>query len=79
MTSTSPAFAYTIVYVDDVDASLAFVERAFGLARRFLVETGDYGEGRSKGTPGAKHGRLLSSRRKAIGAEAHRGDSPPVR
>lgn len=44
MTSTSPAFAYTIVYVDDVDASLAFVERAFGLARRFLVETGDYGE-----------------------------------
>ena len=37
-------FAYTIVYVHDVAASLAFFERAFGLARRFLVDTGDYGE-----------------------------------
>ena len=41
---TTPAFAYTIVYVDDVEASLAFFESAFGVARRFLVETGDYGE-----------------------------------
>ncbi len=41
---TAPSFAYTIVYVDDVEASLAFFEDAFGLARRFLVETGDYGE-----------------------------------
>ena len=41
---TTPAFAYTIVYVDDVESSLAFFESAFGLARRFLVETGDYGE-----------------------------------
>ena len=37
-------FAYTIVYVQDVAASLEFFERAFGLARRFLVDTGDYGE-----------------------------------
>ena len=37
-------FAYTIVYVQDVAASLDFFERAFGLARRFLVDTGDYGE-----------------------------------
>ncbi|KNZ34003.1 MAG: glyoxalase [Methylibium sp. NZG] len=37
-------FAYTIVYVSDVAASLAFFERAFGLARRFLHEGGDYGE-----------------------------------
>jgi lactoylglutathione lyase len=36
--------AYTIVYVSDVAASLAFFERAFGLARRFLHESGGYGE-----------------------------------
>jgi len=35
---------YTIVYVADVSASLAFFERAFGLARRFLHESGGYGE-----------------------------------
>ena len=37
-------FGYTILYVPDVAASLAFFEKAFGLSRRFLAETGDYGE-----------------------------------
>ena len=37
-------FAYTIVYVADVAASLDFYERAFGLQRRFLHESGAYGE-----------------------------------
>ncbi|MGL4230380.1 MAG: VOC family protein [Casimicrobium sp.] len=37
-------FSYTIVYVPDVAASLAFFEKAFGLSRRFLHESGDYGE-----------------------------------
>ena len=37
-------FTYTIVYVADVAASLDFFERAFGLKRRFMVETCDYGE-----------------------------------
>lgn len=37
-------FAYTIVYVADVAASLDFWERAFGLQRRFLHESGAYGE-----------------------------------
>lgn len=37
-------FAYTIVYVADVTASLAFFEAAFGLKRRFLHESGAYGE-----------------------------------
>ena len=36
--------AYTIVYVSDVAASLAFFEQAFGLSRRFLHESGGYGE-----------------------------------
>lgn len=37
-------FGYTIVYVPDVEASLAFFEKAFGLPRRFLHESGTYGE-----------------------------------
>jgi catechol 2,3-dioxygenase-like lactoylglutathione lyase family enzyme len=35
---------YTILYVPDVSASLQFFERAFGLKRRFLHESGTYGE-----------------------------------
>ncbi len=35
---------YTIVYVPDVGRSLSFFESAFGLARRFLHESGTYGE-----------------------------------
>jgi lactoylglutathione lyase len=35
---------YTIIYVPSVEASLRFHEQAFGLVRRFLHESGDYGE-----------------------------------
>ena len=35
---------YTIIYVPNVSASLSFFEIAFGLTRRFLHESGDYGE-----------------------------------
>lgn len=37
-------FGYTIVYVPDVAASLDFFEKAFGFTRRFLHESGTYGE-----------------------------------
>jgi catechol 2,3-dioxygenase-like lactoylglutathione lyase family enzyme len=37
-------FAYTILYVSDVSRSLSFFEEAFGLTRRFLHESGCYGE-----------------------------------
>lgn len=37
-------FGYTIVYVADPGASLGFFERGFGFARRFLHESGGYGE-----------------------------------
>jgi lactoylglutathione lyase len=37
-------FGYTILYVRDVPASLAFYERAFGQRRRFLHESGQYAE-----------------------------------
>ena len=37
-------FRYTILYVDNVAASIDFYERAFALDRGFLHESGDYGE-----------------------------------
>lgn len=35
---------YTIVYVPDVAASVEFFEKAFGVGRRFVHESGTYGE-----------------------------------
>ncbi|WP_423678871.1 MULTISPECIES: VOC family protein [unclassified Undibacterium] len=37
-------FAYTIIYVPEVAASLSFFEKAFGCRRRFLDDSGMYGE-----------------------------------
>ncbi|MEJ2022741.1 MAG: VOC family protein [Maritimibacter sp.] len=37
-------FRYTILYVEDVAASLEFYKAAFGLETGFLHESGDYGE-----------------------------------
>jgi uncharacterized glyoxalase superfamily protein PhnB len=37
-------FGYTILYVDDVEASLVFYEQAFGLVRRMLDDEKSYGE-----------------------------------
>lgn len=37
-------FGYTIIYVPDVSASLTFFEQAFRLKRKFLHESGTYGE-----------------------------------
>lgn len=37
-------YRYTILYVADVPATLDFYQRAFGFARLFLHESGDYGE-----------------------------------
>lgn len=36
-------FGYTIIYTHDVEASVSFFEKAFGLQRRFVHESG-YGE-----------------------------------
>jgi lactoylglutathione lyase len=36
--------AYVILYVDDVEATLNFYERAFGLTRRMLDDEKNYGE-----------------------------------
>ena len=37
-------FRYTILYVDDVTNTIEFYERAFGLNRKMIHESGDYGE-----------------------------------
>jgi lactoylglutathione lyase len=37
-------FGYTILYVSDVAASLAFYERALGQRRRFVHDSGQYAE-----------------------------------
>lgn len=37
-------FAYTLLYVKDVSRAVEFYEKAFGLRRRFVSETGDYAE-----------------------------------
>jgi len=37
-------FGYAIAYVRDVERSVAFYERAFGLKRRFIDGSGQYGE-----------------------------------
>lgn len=37
-------FGYTIIYVLDVEKALAFYEEAFGLKRKFLHESKEYGE-----------------------------------
>ncbi|NOR61209.1 MAG: VOC family protein [Rhodobacteraceae bacterium] len=37
-------FGYTIIYVENVEATLEFYQQAFGFARKMLYETGGYGE-----------------------------------
>jgi lactoylglutathione lyase len=37
-------FGYTILYVEDVPATLAFYGKAFGLATRYTHESSSYGE-----------------------------------
>jgi len=37
-------FGYTIVYVSDVPKSIAFFENAFGFSKKFVDDSGDYGE-----------------------------------
>ncbi|MBF4485512.1 MULTISPECIES: VOC family protein [unclassified Flavobacterium] len=37
-------FGYTILYVEDVEKSIAFYENAFGFSRKFVTPEKDYGE-----------------------------------
>lgn len=37
-------FGYTILYVEDVEKSVAFYENVFGFSRKFVTPENDYGE-----------------------------------
>ena len=37
-------YGYTIIYVEDVEKTIAFYEAAFGFERKFLTPEKDYGE-----------------------------------
>jgi lactoylglutathione lyase len=37
-------FGYTIIYVADVSSSIVFFETAFGFRKKFVDDSGDYGE-----------------------------------
>ena len=37
-------FAYTILYVENVTATIEFYEKAFGFQRKFVTPENDYGE-----------------------------------
>jgi len=41
---------YVLIYVPEVAASVAFYEKAFGLSRRFVDDSGQYGEMETGGT-----------------------------
>jgi lactoylglutathione lyase len=69
-------FGYTIAYVPDVAAALAFYGRAFGLETRFIDPAGDYGELVTGATTLAFAAESLGTSN--IGAyQPNRADSPP--
>ena len=37
-------FAYTILYVEDVEKTIGFYEKAFGFSRKFIAPGNEYGE-----------------------------------
>ena len=68
-------FGYTILYVDDVGATLAFYEQAFGMTRRFLHESGGYGELETGATALAFASRAML-REMGKNAQPPRADAP---
>jgi lactoylglutathione lyase len=72
-------FGYTIMYVEDVPRSLDFYERALGLERRFLHESGDYGELETGATAlaFATHGLAASNLPDVYDGATQNGGRPP--
>ncbi|WP_028217490.1 VOC family protein [Paraburkholderia oxyphila] len=68
---------YTIVYVSDVVASLAFFEKAFGLKARFVLESG-YGELETGQTTFAFASHELGSSNLPTGYEAADASDKPL-
>jgi lactoylglutathione lyase len=70
-------FGYTILYVGDVGASLALYERAFGLKRRLLHESGEYAELETGATTLAFASRALAETN--VPGAFDEDDAPPSR
>jgi len=70
-------FAYTIVYVPAVEATIGFYERAFGLKRRFVSEDGDYGELETAGVTLSFASESLASSNLPAGFQPHRPGQLP--
>ena len=68
---------YVLIYVPDVAGTVAFYEKAFGLKRRFIDDSGEYGEMETGGTAlGFVAERLAEAN--AIPVQRNRPDQPPA-
>ncbi len=70
-------FAYTIIYVPDVQATIAWYETVFGLERRFIAEDGSYGELQTGSVTLSFASEALGEKNLPGGYTRHRKDSPP--
>ncbi|MER6948106.1 ester cyclase [Nonomuraea sp. NPDC000554] len=72
-------FGYTVLYVADVERTLAFYIEAFGLQQRFCHPGGQYAELHTGTTvlAFAEHGFAVSSAALPTGVSATRPDAPP--
>jgi lactoylglutathione lyase len=71
-------FGYTIIYVPSVSESLSFFEKAFGFARRFLHDSGDYGELNTGGTTLAFASHALGAMNFPSGYVAANASAQPI-
>lgn len=70
-------FGYTILYVEDVEASITFYENAFGFLRKFISPDNDYGELITGGTTLSFASKALASQNLKEGfLESSLGDKP---
>ncbi len=67
---------YVILYVPDVEAALSFYQQAFGLERRFLHESGLYGELDTGATVLAFAGEAMATANDIV-IRPHRPDEAP--
>jgi lactoylglutathione lyase len=83
ISGASMKFGYTILYVDDVEATLSFYEKAFGLKQRMIHKSEDgnaYGELETGETTLAFAARSFVSTHFSIPVQngALKNDPPPV-
>lgn len=71
-------FGYTILYVESVERSVEFYEKAFGLARRFVHESGRYAEMDTGETTLAFASNELAETNLPCGFTKNSPDAPPA-